>query len=422
MSADFGPAWAKVAFGADGIVYFDPFHFEVEVYARISAGVTIDTWISATITISISIGAHDQGGGPDFHGRATFEVGPIELSVEFGSSNQGAAVAARRRHVHRQVPRRSLTRRRRRARRDHVERRPAVGKQRADPGRQRRPPVPRHTRVLARADDDRARDRPGAAQPRRRRHAPLRPDPAARRRADGRGRGRTDARAQLGARRRPTAVPVHGDGPPVRCFPARRLGAAAGRQQPADPERRGRPGIERGRPPGRGDRGAGRAGDPLLPGRDRAAQTASVLAARRRQRQDPRLRRRPRRARPRSGRRRRGLRDRRPLARGQLEPARAGDAAWQPAGAAAVRNARRGTRHRAGLGRAGGRPGPAARAGRHVRLSAERGRRARPLRGRARDRAARRHHRLRLAAAAALPGTDSRRPCRRHGAARSQRS
>ena len=26
--------------------------------------------------------------GPDFHGKATFEVGPVELTVEFGSSEQ----------------------------------------------------------------------------------------------------------------------------------------------------------------------------------------------------------------------------------------------------------------------------------------------------------------------------------------------
>ena len=28
-SAEFGPAWAHITFGADGIVYFDPFRFEV---------------------------------------------------------------------------------------------------------------------------------------------------------------------------------------------------------------------------------------------------------------------------------------------------------------------------------------------------------------------------------------------------------
>jgi hypothetical protein len=84
-SARFGSAWAQVVFGADGIVYFDPFHFQVEVYARISAGITIDVWIGE-ITISISIGARITVEGPKFHGRATFEVGPVELAVSFGDT------------------------------------------------------------------------------------------------------------------------------------------------------------------------------------------------------------------------------------------------------------------------------------------------------------------------------------------------
>jgi hypothetical protein len=87
-SAHFGPAWAEVKFGADGIVYFDPFHYQVDVYARIAAGVTIDTWIFGEITISISLGARIDVSGPDFHGKATFEVGPIELTVEFGGSDR----------------------------------------------------------------------------------------------------------------------------------------------------------------------------------------------------------------------------------------------------------------------------------------------------------------------------------------------
>jgi hypothetical protein len=40
-SAEFGPAWAEVRFGAHGIVYFDPFRYKVGAYARIAAGVTI---------------------------------------------------------------------------------------------------------------------------------------------------------------------------------------------------------------------------------------------------------------------------------------------------------------------------------------------------------------------------------------------
>ena len=87
-SAHFGPAWAEVKFGAHGIVYFDPFHYQVSAYARIAAGVTIDTWIFGEITISISLGARIEVTGPDFHGSATFEIGPIELTVEFGGSDK----------------------------------------------------------------------------------------------------------------------------------------------------------------------------------------------------------------------------------------------------------------------------------------------------------------------------------------------
>nr|HET7858303.1 DUF6603 domain-containing protein [Caldimonas sp.] len=87
VSATFGPAWAQLILGADGIVFFDPFHFEVEVYASIRAGVTIDVWIGE-ITISISISAKVMVEGPKFHGIATFSVGPVDLEVEFGDSNQ----------------------------------------------------------------------------------------------------------------------------------------------------------------------------------------------------------------------------------------------------------------------------------------------------------------------------------------------
>ncbi len=90
-SAHFGPAWAEVRFGADGIVYFDPFRFEVDVYASIAAGVTIDVWIGE-ITISVSLGASISVSGPKFHGRAEFDVGPVSLAVELGDSDQNAKV------------------------------------------------------------------------------------------------------------------------------------------------------------------------------------------------------------------------------------------------------------------------------------------------------------------------------------------
>jgi hypothetical protein len=90
-SAEFGPAWAHIVFGADGIVYFDPFRFELDIYARISAGVTIDVWIGE-ITISISIGAELHLAGPKFHGRATFSVGPVGITVPFGDTEQSPKV------------------------------------------------------------------------------------------------------------------------------------------------------------------------------------------------------------------------------------------------------------------------------------------------------------------------------------------
>ena len=91
-SASFGPAWAEVRFGAHGIVYFDPFSYQVNAYCRIAAGVTIDTWIFGEVTFSISIGARIDVRGPEFRGSVTFEVGPIELTFDFGGSEKASYV------------------------------------------------------------------------------------------------------------------------------------------------------------------------------------------------------------------------------------------------------------------------------------------------------------------------------------------
>src|SRR6478735_9953382 len=87
-SAELGPAWAKVGFGAHGIVYFDPFRYQVMAYARIDAGVTIDLWLLGEVTIRVHLGARIEVEGPEFHGKARFEVGPVGVTVEFGSSDQ----------------------------------------------------------------------------------------------------------------------------------------------------------------------------------------------------------------------------------------------------------------------------------------------------------------------------------------------
>lgn len=85
--ADFGWAWLRVTFGADGIVYFDPFWFDVRVYATISAGVKIDTWFG-TISFGITAGAEIHVWGPDFAGEATVQVGPCSVTAPFGSRAQ----------------------------------------------------------------------------------------------------------------------------------------------------------------------------------------------------------------------------------------------------------------------------------------------------------------------------------------------
>ncbi len=83
ISVDFGFVWARIAFGAHGIVYFDPFFFEVYAYARISAGVKLDVGLF-TISLSLSLAAEIRVWGPDFAGEAALEVGPVSLSVAFG--------------------------------------------------------------------------------------------------------------------------------------------------------------------------------------------------------------------------------------------------------------------------------------------------------------------------------------------------
>jgi hypothetical protein len=90
-SAHFGPAWAEVKFGADGIIYFDPFSYDVSAYARIAAGITIDVWVGE-ITISVSLGAQIHVMGPEFRGSCTFSVGPASLTFDFGGSDQAQRV------------------------------------------------------------------------------------------------------------------------------------------------------------------------------------------------------------------------------------------------------------------------------------------------------------------------------------------
>ncbi|MEP2642694.1 DUF6603 domain-containing protein [Roseobacter sp.] len=82
-SAKFGPAYAHLSFGGNAIVYFDPFSYEADAHARVSAGIRIKTWFG-TIKLSFTLGASIEVSGPEFNGRARVEVGPISVTVRFG--------------------------------------------------------------------------------------------------------------------------------------------------------------------------------------------------------------------------------------------------------------------------------------------------------------------------------------------------
>ena len=82
-NARFGPAYARVSFGADGIVYFDPFWFEISAYAEVAAGIKI--WLLfGTVTIELSLGADITVSGPPIHVEGRFEICGFEVPFEFG--------------------------------------------------------------------------------------------------------------------------------------------------------------------------------------------------------------------------------------------------------------------------------------------------------------------------------------------------
>ena len=87
-SAKLGPGWAEVKFGAHAIVFFDPFSYRADAYARISAGVTIDTWLFGEVTFSVSRGCTIKVRGPDFRGSVSFDVGPVTLTFRFGGEDR----------------------------------------------------------------------------------------------------------------------------------------------------------------------------------------------------------------------------------------------------------------------------------------------------------------------------------------------
>jgi hypothetical protein len=83
-----GPLWAYLRLGADGIVFFDPFHFQVTAFAELGAGITIDIDLGWFGHIRKTISVHRHAAvlleGPEFRGRATIDLDVASATIAFG--------------------------------------------------------------------------------------------------------------------------------------------------------------------------------------------------------------------------------------------------------------------------------------------------------------------------------------------------
>ena len=89
VAAHLGPAHASLRFGGDGIVFFDPFWFEVEVYAEAQVGITI--WLLfGSVDIDVSLGFDVIVNGPPIHVEGHFSVCGVGIPFEFGDEEDPA--------------------------------------------------------------------------------------------------------------------------------------------------------------------------------------------------------------------------------------------------------------------------------------------------------------------------------------------
>ena len=89
VAAHFGPAHASLSFGADGIVFFDPFWFSVSAWAEVRAGIRI--WLLfGTVDIEISLGVFVEITGPPIHVVGHFEICGFDVPFEFGDAGNPA--------------------------------------------------------------------------------------------------------------------------------------------------------------------------------------------------------------------------------------------------------------------------------------------------------------------------------------------
>ncbi|HEX5145280.1 MAG TPA: DUF6603 domain-containing protein [Mycobacterium sp.] len=89
VAAHLGPAHATLDFGGDGIVFFDPFYFDVSVYAEASVGITI--WLLfGTVDIDISLGFDVEIEGPPIYVHGDFSICGIDIPFSFGTQSNPA--------------------------------------------------------------------------------------------------------------------------------------------------------------------------------------------------------------------------------------------------------------------------------------------------------------------------------------------
>jgi len=83
VAAHFGPAHARLAFGGDAIVFFDPFWFSVSAYAEVDVGITI--WLLfGSVDLELSFGVAVEISGPPIFVKGHFSVCGFEVPFEFG--------------------------------------------------------------------------------------------------------------------------------------------------------------------------------------------------------------------------------------------------------------------------------------------------------------------------------------------------
>ena len=92
VTAHLGPAHAHLSFGGDGIVYFDPFWFDITVHAEVDVGITI--WLLfGSVDIELSLGVEVEVTGPPIFLSGHFEVCGCEIPFEVGTQGNPADAA-----------------------------------------------------------------------------------------------------------------------------------------------------------------------------------------------------------------------------------------------------------------------------------------------------------------------------------------